>query len=269
MRTRVTPVAVKMPSCGVFVFQSAHAVDFEAPWMEHPFWKLLLIRSGRGWLDLPRGCEPFSTGDLLVLPIGQLHRLQDDAACPAALVGVCFTDELLKHSPGIRRHLHTAVLRPTPLLHRETHGWLRQMLFEQATCPTGHQVMLWSLVHRLVASLARWRQMRVVHGDAGVARVAEFADRLSQSFVNARGVDWAAASVGLGRRRFTSLFRQVTGDSYTGYLRRLRVEHAKRLLAQSRQSLHAIAFTCGFGDLSSFYRAFAACGELSPAQHRK
>lgn len=269
LHTRVTPVAVKMPACGVFAFQSAHAPGFEAQRMEHPFWKLLLIRSGRGRLHLPGGCEPFSAGDLLVLPIRQLHRLEDDAAFPAALVGVCFADELLTHGPEIRSHLHRAVLRLTPLLHREAHGWLRQMLYEQAACPTGHQVMLCSLVQRLIARLARWRQTRIVHRDTSSARVSEFADRLSESFVNARGIDWAAASVGLRRRRFTSLFRLVTGESYTEHLRRLRVDHAKHLLRQTGESLHAIAFICGFGDLSSFYRAFAACGEPPPARHRR
>ena len=54
-------------------------------------------------------------------------------------------------------------------------------------------------------------------------------------------LDTAATSLGLSRRRFTQLFREVTGSSWLNYVRRLRVEHAKRLLGQTDRTAFAAA----------------------------
>ena len=83
-----------------------------------------------------------------------------------------------------------------------------------------------------------------------------YVDDLEDHFFEASNLDSAAAGLGISRRRFTQLFRQVTSTSWLSYVRRLRVEHAKRLLGQTQRTVLSIAFECGFEDLSTFYRAF-------------
>ena len=91
---------------------------------------------------------------------------------------------------------------------------------------------------------------------------------LDQHFFEATNLDDAAARLEISRRRFTQLFRQVTGSSWLAHIRRLRIAHARRLLVQTTRTVLSIAFECGFEDLSTFYRAFKREVGMSPNQWR-
>jgi transcriptional regulator GlxA family with amidase domain len=78
----------------------------------------------------------------------------------------------------------------------------------------------------------------------------------------------AAHRAGLSERRFSQLFREITGSSWLSHLRALRLDHATRLLRHTERSITAIAFECGFTDLSNFYRAFKTANDCSPLELR-
>jgi transcriptional regulator GlxA family with amidase domain len=72
----------------------------------------------------------------------------------------------------------------------------------------------------------------------------------------------------LGRRRFTELFRQVTGESWRRYVHRLRMDYAARLLSSTERSVTAIAFECGFEELSHFHHSFKSTYRVPPLAYR-
>lgn len=64
------------------------------------------------------------------------------------------------------------------------------------------------------------------------------------------------------------IFRRETGQSIAQYLRTKRLAEAKRLLSQSNMTIQDIAESCGFGSLSSFYKAFRKALLCTPVQYR-
>ena len=72
----------------------------------------------------------------------------------------------------------------------------------------------------------------------------------------------------MSRRRFTQLFREVTGSSWADHRTELRINYACRLLRETDRGIIAIAFESGFEDLSSFYRAFKRQTGDSPIRWR-
>ena len=72
----------------------------------------------------------------------------------------------------------------------------------------------------------------------------------------------------MSRRRFTTLFAEVTGQSWADHLAALRIEYAKTLLRETTRSIVSIAFECGYEELSSFYRAFKRAAGISPGEWR-
>jgi AraC family L-rhamnose operon regulatory protein RhaS len=99
--------------------------------------------------------------------------------------------------------------------------------------------------------------------------VAAYVADMAHRFFEPAQIDGAAAQLDMSRRRFTDLFRAVTGTTWCDYLRRLRVEHAKHLLRTTGRSVLAIAFESGFEDVSSFYRAFRRLEKTTPYQWRQ
>jgi transcriptional regulator GlxA family with amidase domain len=75
----------------------------------------------------------------------------------------------------------------------------------------------------------------------------------------------AAMSVRNLNRRFLS----ATGISPRAYLRRIRIETAKRLLEAPNASVERVAAEVGYGDARAFIRAFGAMAGLSPGQYRR
>lgn len=73
---------------------------------------------------------------------------------------------------------------------------------------------------------------------------------------------------GLSASRLQALFGEITGYPPLDYLRRLRVEEARRLLADPRWSVKEIAARTGFRDTSHFSKVFRRIDGLSPAHYR-
>ena len=83
------------------------------------------------------------------------------------------------------------------------------------------------------------------------------------------GIGELAEALGLSWRRLERLFlRQLGTSPQRTYLVR-RLDHAHRLLQETRHSVMEIALACGFGSASSFTRAFRRHHGLTPSALRR
>ncbi len=81
-------------------------------------------------------------------------------------------------------------------------------------------------------------------------------------------VDEIAAVVRVSRRTLEQRFARHLGRSVGAEIRRVRVEHAKRLLASSELSCSQIATLVGFGTAQYMARVFGQELRVSPSQYR-
>lgn len=77
-------------------------------------------------------------------------------------------------------------------------------------------------------------------------------------------LDDLAAAACISRFHFARVFRASTGDSPMEYVRKLRVEAAKQMLARGDQKIAATAAALGFCDQSHFTRTFRRMTGVSP-----
>jgi AraC family transcriptional regulator len=78
-----------------------------------------------------------------------------------------------------------------------------------------------------------------------------------------------ARAVGMRRRQFASVFRQVTGVTPYRYILHCRLVAAAGRLRDGRSSVLEVALETGFGDLSEFTRRFHATFGHPPALYRR
>lgn len=79
----------------------------------------------------------------------------------------------------------------------------------------------------------------------------------------------AASIAGLAEKYFSTFFRERIGMPFGRWLRQFRVRRAKELLSTRDMNVGEVAFEVGFGDLSTFHRAFKAAEDVTPAQYRR
>jgi len=77
-----------------------------------------------------------------------------------------------------------------------------------------------------------------------------------------------ADAVATSPRTLIRRFRASLGDTPLGYVQKMRVDRAKRMLATSSLSLERIVERSGYSDISSFRKVFRAHTGLTPADYR-
>ncbi|MFE9632644.1 GlxA family transcriptional regulator [Streptomyces sp. NPDC006463] len=82
-------------------------------------------------------------------------------------------------------------------------------------------------------------------------------------------VEALAARARLSPRHFARAFQAETGVTPGRYVERVRVEHARRLLEDSREGVAQISRACGYGTPEALRRAFVKTLGQSPAEYRR
>lgn len=267
------PITVKFPASGVFVLESHHTRGFRMEPARHDYLKIVQPFAGAGWLARGTTRQALRPGDVLLVPPGERHHLEDDGTRPLSLYALCVAARILPlatERSGLENFRHF----PTPVWSGEFRGLLRHLLHEQTLPRPGSDLMMLGLAWQALGHVARAAGGRAAtHGEpAGQparARVAAYAQELARTFYHRQSVDDAATALGLSRRHFTQLFRAITGQSWLAVLQGHRLTHARRLLRESARSVTSIGFECGFEDITTFYRAFKAAEGTSPLAWRQ
>ena len=266
---RKLPVFEDIPAWGVFVFESHHDVDWRMTRRSHDFLKLLYLLDGDGRLETDEQTIELSTGDAAIVPVGVRHRLVDQPGKPMSLYVLCLSPTLWRTESDLSSGLAAQRLDATTPVVGQVRGVMRQLLYEQTAGRPGFTAMMRGRSLELLVTITR-----ELGGDEASAsvdlrhRVERYLDELNRRFFEATSINDAAVSLGMSRRRFTELFREVAGETWLHRVQRLRVNHARHLLRHTDRTVLSIAFECGFGDLSGFYRAFGRFEKQSPTEWR-
>ena len=73
----------------------------------------------------------------------------------------------------------------------------------------------------------------------------------------------------LNENYFCSLFKEHMGETYKDYIKKLKLEHAKKLIVKSDILSTQIAFECGYSSQSNFNRDFKKRFDISPGKMRE
>lgn len=103
-------------------------------------------------------------------------------------------------------------------------------------------------------------------GHPNLARAIAF---LREHFAEPLCLADVARAAALSKFHLCRLFRRETGVSFRDYLRALRIERAKVLLADRRASVTEIAYSVGFNDTSRFDKSFSRSVGMSPTRYRR
>jgi AraC-like DNA-binding protein len=255
------PITINLPSHGVAFGESVHALNFRMPLRADPFHKILYVLQGRlRYRDRHAQRELVATaGTLLAVDAGTAHQLHDEA--PVTLLLLCLSPEFVVDDAN-RRALWLTLrdqaswhVPPGKSASRQFENLWRRGLLEQSLASTSANVAAHALAAQILVALARLPAGEP-RDDTAAQRVERVAREMADSFYDEWTLDVAAARADLSRRRFSDLFRAQAGASFVATLTKLRLDHAAKLLRKGAHSVTGVAFSCGYRDLSHFYRAF-------------
>ncbi len=165
-------------------------------------------------------------------------------------------------------------LHLTPDAYAQVAEQLARLNAEWDARQPGSALMLRGLFICLLIDLARFqaqahpRRIEIkptAHSDAVTAAIRDMEERYAEDLRIAQ----VAASVFLSRHRFAKVFSEAVGQTPSEYLRHIRIERAKSLLATTNLSLTVIAGQSGLGESAYFTRVFRAATGMTPSQFRR
>jgi AraC-like DNA-binding protein len=123
--------------------------------------------------------------------------------------------------------------------------------------------------HNRISSMLQSALQAAGDGSESRSAVITTAVRFIQSnYSRDLSLDDVATEVGVSAGYLSRLFKQVTGETFKGYLTRIRMQEAKRLLSETGSRVYEIAENVGYNDQHYFSEVFRKETGLSPLEYR-
>ncbi|GAA4338366.1 AraC family transcriptional regulator [Mucilaginibacter gynuensis] len=263
-----------------FLARTFDAEGFNAPYHYHREYELTYIVSGTGKRYVGSHMENFGPGDLVLLGPNVPHcwKLEDkqDDACS---IVIQFVPEFLGDDFFTRHELRHI----SRLLQKSGNGICfksvnadMKVIMQQFTGNSESFKKLLLLLDAL-QTLAKSRNQVLLdqHGILpGISmseqpRINPVFAYLVENFRCHVSLEEAAGIANMTPNAFCKYFKRVTRRTFMDTIIEYRLSYATQLLVQTDKPISAIAFDCGFGDVSHFYKTFKARMQVSPLNYRK
>lgn len=137
-----------------------------------------------------------------------------------------------------------------------------------------HRLSLFIQLLELLAGHDNYRtmssvQLRIQSDDQDMDRISEIVDFISENYSTQFNMAEIAQQFGMSESRFSRFFRRRTGNTFTDFVNRLRVNKACQLLLDTDQYISTICYNVGFNNVANFNRRFMEIRGMTPTEFRR
>ncbi len=231
-----------------------------------------MLLSGSMELGLPRRRHVAQGADVLVCAgdMGRGHSVSSSGPVSGISISLPPPMALALREEGLEFFRHGArVLVPSAGCAARLRGLALRMLALPAAGSTLHRLAQEALALELitlVAGLETSRARPCADHPRWRAAVGAAIDILHAEWDQPHTIIGLARRVGMNECYLKFMFRERTGEGVAAYLRRLRMEHARALIAQGGCTVQQAAALAGYANPSHFAQAFRRVHGVLPSQ---
>ena len=253
-----------------------------ARWHFHDEYELHLITATSGKAFVGDWIGPFHPGHLVLCGPRLPHNwvsldLPEGGVAERDLV-IQFRHEPIAHAAEMIPELAEVM----PVLERSRHGIEFFGLSERAQASwleVKHSdgLQRFAAFCEFLASLARCTDYRLLSNvqmqgednDAELEQINRLVDRITGNVAMPLAARDVAAELGMSESGFSRFFRRATGNTFTGFVNRVRVNRACQLLMESDRLVTHICYEVGFNNVANFNRRFLEIKGMTPTEFRR
>lgn len=250
-----------------------------AHWHEEA--ELTLIKKGSCTYHIHLDTYRATAGDILFIPPAELHSINISPGTEMTSTTFVFHMDFLTASTAdictvryLKPISHHTLMLPC-IIHRDHDAYtkLRQIIcsMDQAydERKEGYEMALKALLLYALSTLLPYGQTAKVRPqleDEHTAKLKLVLEYISEHYSEDLTISLLARLCFFSEYHFMRFFKKYTGMSCLEYIKNLRLEKAASRLAQGGQSVLEISLSCGFSNLSYFYREFRKKYGMTPKQ---
>jgi len=119
--------------------------------------------------------------------------------------------------------------------------------------------------YRLLSSV----QLQGIDDDHSLEQIDAIVSRITDNLSQALSAAEIAAELGMTESRFSRFFRRATGNTFTDFVNRVRINRACQLLMESDSLITDICYVVGFNNVANFNRRFLDIKGMTPREYRR
>ncbi len=252
-------------------------------WHYHDEYELHLIVATRGKVFVGDYIGHFEPGHLVLTGPRLPHNwISTDDVPPEGValrdMVIQFPDTPIRHAAELMPELADAL----PLLERARHGIeffgisgsVRERMERVRAAQGLRRFAEFSDLLSELATCKDFRQLSMVQlqshdDDASLARISTIVDHLTEHLAEPVSMAEVCQRVGMTESQFSRYFRRATGNTFTDFVNRLRVNRACQLLMESDRYITNICYDVGFNNVANFNRRFLQIKGITPKEFRR
>ena len=253
-----------------------------ARWHFHDEYELHLITATSGKAFIGDWIGPFHPGHVALCGPRLPHNwvsfdLPEGGVTERDLV-IQFRHEPIAHAAQMIPELAEVM----PLLERARHGIEFFGLSERAHAhwlgvKRERGVQRFAAFCAFLADLARCTDYRLLSNvqmqgeddDTELEQINAIVDRILGDVAKPLSAGAVAAELGMSESRFSRFFRRATGNTFTDFVNRIRVNRACQLLMETDRLVTHICYEVGFNNVANFNRRFLEIKGMTPTEFRR
>lgn len=250
----------------------------------HDEMEIIYITDGQGMITVQSEKYIVQAGDIIIIPPQFVHSIAQFNRLSMKYFNILFQFSLLdnitndgcfeKYFKPIYEHTKTipAYLPSQEALNQLLLPYIADLTEHRKQSYTDYELMVKS---DLLAVLHYLNQYSRKTSEAALSlqttyeKLKKLLTYVQSDYDKPITIDTAAALCGYSSSYFMKLFKELTGKSFSQYLKNFRLEMAASLLTESTQNIIEISETTGFHNHSYFTRSFSAKYGVSPSEYRK
>jgi len=251
-------------------------------WHYHEEYELHLIVASRGKVFVGDYIGQFEPGHLVLTGPRLPHNWISTDVPPEGIalrdVVLQFPDAPLRQSAALIPELAEVL----PMLERARHGieffGLSQRAREACARIKGsHGLQRYAQFIELLGELVRCHDYRLLStvqlqsfdDDAALAKISGIVDHLTGHYSETFSMAEMASRLGMTESSFSRYFRRATGNSFTDFVNRLRINRACQLLMETDRYITNVCYDVGFNNVANFNRRFLQLKGMTPKEFRR
>ena len=119
--------------------------------------------------------------------------------------------------------------------------------------------------YRLLSSV----KMQSFDDDVELAKINTVLNYITENYCNPMSAEMLAEQLGMSLSKFSRFFRKATGNSFTDFVSRIRINKACQLLMNTDQYVTNVCYDVGFNNVANFNRRFLQLKGVTPKEFRR
>ena len=241
----------------------------------HSAYTITAILSGEMVVTIGEGVFELSAGQTALTNVGQTHSASVSAVEFVSIgLSPVLVNELIADI-GLTRVAADVAFRANVITDGEIVRMARAIADEMSHEQLGHAAMLDTLVRQLGIQLLRHHFTIRISDHIELSRAGPVDRRLRRAiefmhdnFGREIALEEIAAAAYLSEYHFARLFKRITGVTPHAYLSNVRLERARKLLAETALPIVDIAAQVGYQSQSHFTKMFKSVTGVTPRVYR-